>query len=443
MGKRYLRKNVYQAFCERLDYVFSEFDNIYVSFSGGKDSGLLYNLVIKYMSDHNITDRRIGLFHQDFEAQYMETVKYVDETFRSSPEFVDRFWACLPMGVRNAMSNYEPYWYPWDDLKKEIWVRPMPKYDYVISLDNNPFEFYKYKMLQDDLYKQFGRWYKEYCGGGKTIGLLGLRSDESLHRYSGIINKRHDYNGIKWITQGHKDVWSASPLYDWAVDDVWIANGKFELPYNKLYDLYYKAGAELNQMRVASPFVEWAGASLEMYRRIEPQTWSKVVGRVNGANFGAIYGSSKAMGYRDITLPEGHTWKSYTEFLLSTLPPRIRDNYLEKFKTSMKFWAETGGGLPDDVIRELEECGYRIRRNGVSNYTKNKKSRIVFDQDIPDDTDDVSCIDVPSWKRMCFCILKNDYLCRHMGFGPTKEQSQKIKSIKDKYKSIARGELNV
>lgn len=443
MKKIYQNKTVYEATMERLDFIFSEFENIYISFSGGKDSSLVYNLVLKYMRERNIT-RRIGLFHQDFEAQYKETITYVESTFEEAPEFIDRYWVCLPMGVRNAMSTYEPYWYPWDDTKEELWVRPMPDYEYVVHLNNNPFGFYQYKMLQENIYKQFGRWYKAQCGGGKTIGLLGLRTSESLHRYSGIVNKRNGYKGKKWITQGHKDVWTASPIYDWETEDIWIANGKFGFPYNKLYDLYYRAGATLDQMRVASPFIEWAGSELEMYRRIDPKTWTKMVGRVNGANFGAIYGKSKAMGYREIRLPDGHTWETYTKFLLSTLPPQIRDNYIGKFKTSMKFWAETGGGLADDVVNELEELGYDIRINGVSNYTKNRKKRVVFQQKIPDDTDNVrSSIDIPSWKRMCFCILKNDYQCQFMGFGPTKDHREKTKAMKEKYKAIARGNLNV
>ena len=32
-------KNVYELAQERLKVIFNEFDNIYVSFSGGKDSG--------------------------------------------------------------------------------------------------------------------------------------------------------------------------------------------------------------------------------------------------------------------------------------------------------------------------------------------------------------------------------------------------------------------
>lgn len=125
------------------------------------------------------------------------------------------------------------------------------------------------------------------------------------------------------------------------------------------------------------------------------------------------------MGYRDVKLPEGHTWQSYTRFLLDTLPEKLRANYMKKFQTSMDFWHNTGGGLSEETIRELTEHGYKIERNGVSNYTLDKKSRIVFKQEIPDHTDDIrSTKDIPSWKRMCYCILKNDHLCRFMGFGP-------------------------
>lgn len=57
--------------------------------------------------------------------------------------------------------------------------------------------------------------------------------------------------------------------------------------------------------------------------------------------------------------------------------------------------------------------------------------------DIPDDTDDIKFTkDIPSWKRMCYCILKNDHMCRFMGFGPTKEQRIRTEYIKKKYEKI-------
>lgn len=435
MVKKYLPLTVFQAVQQRLQYLFAEFENIYVSFSGGKDSSLLLNLLLDYREMH-CPNRVIGVFHQDFEAQYTVTTNYITQTFKRLENKAELYWVCLPMATRTALSNYEMYWYPWDDKKQELWVRPMPNLPYIINL-NNPFTHYRYKMHQEDLAKQFSRFYKEQHQNDKTVCLLGIRANESLQRYSGFLNKKYGYKNKCWITKQFKDIYCASPLYDWTVQDVWAANAKFGFSYNPLYDLYYKAGLKPEQMRVASPFNDYSKESLNLYRVIDPAIWAKLVGRVQGANFGAIYGKTKAMGYRSITLPPGHTWRSYTKFLLDTLPPRLQKNYIKKFNTSIKFWHETGGGLSEETIAELQQKGYRIRRNGISNYTLDKKSRIVFEQDIPDETDNIlTSKDIPSWKRMCYCILKNDHTCRFMGFGLTRQEQQRVNLLKEKYLGV-------
>ena len=139
--------------------------------------------------------------------------------------------------------------------------------------------------------------------------------------------------------------------YDWSFSDVWHANALFGYDYNKLYDLFYMAGVQYDSMRVASPFHEDAKNSLNLYRVLEPKTWAKLVGRVQGANFAAIYGGTKALGYRETSLPKGHTWRSYTKSLLATLPEATRRSYIEKFKTSIRFWHKTGGGFGEETIR--------------------------------------------------------------------------------------------
>lgn len=436
MTRNYLTQNVYDALLERFHFLFQEFDNIYVSFSGGKDSGLLLNLLLDFQQQF-YPHRRIGVFHQDFEAQYTMTTEYVERTFQRIEKDTEPYWVCLPMATRTALGNYEMFWYPWDDQKEESWVRPMPRYPYVINLKNNPVTTYRYRMHQEDLAKQFGRWYRLSHENKKTVCLLGIRAEESLYRYSGILNRKYGYKNTCWITRQFKDVWCASPMYDWSVSDVWHANYLFEYDYNRLYDLYYMAGLHPSQMRVASPFSDYARDSLNLYRVIDPQIWTKLVGRVQGANFSAIYGRTKAMGYKNLTLPRGHSWESYTKFLLSTLPPSLRQNYIKKFQSSIDFWHITGGGLEEKTIRELIEHGYRIRRNGVSNYTLMRHSRIIFLDKIPDHTDDIkSTKDIPSWKRMCFCILKNDHNCRFMGFGLTRQQQKNINLLKEKYSKI-------
>lgn len=436
MTREYMGINVFDALQERLKFIFEEFDNIFVSFSGGKDSGLLLNLTLDFQKKY-YPDKKIGVFHQDFEAQYTVTTEYVERTFERIKDDVEPYWVCLPMATRTALSSYEMYWYPWDDTKEAAWVRPMPDYPYVINMKNNPMTTYHYRMHQEDLAKQFGRWYRIAHGNKKTVCLLGIRTAESLQRYSAILNKKYGYKGECWISKQFKDVWAASPIYDWSNNDVWHANYLFNYDYNRLYDLYYKAGLKPEQMRVASPFNDYAKDSLNLYRVIDPEIWAKLVGRVRGANFGSIYGKTKALAYRNLTLPEGHTWESYTKFLLDTLPTRLRNNYVKKFRTSIEFWHKTGGGLEEHIIQELIDRGYNIRRNGVSNYTVMKNSRVIFIGKIPDNTDDIkSSRDIPSWKRMCYCILKNDHTCRFMGFNLTREQQKNVDKLKRKYSKV-------
>ena len=432
--KKYLEKNVYEALQDRLKFIFDNFDNIYVSFSGGKDSGLLLNMVLSYKRRNKIA-KKIGVFHQDFEAQYQTTTDFVSRMFENNLRDIEPYWVCLPMGSRCAVSNYQMYWYPWDPDKEELWVRPMPKMPYIINMDNNPFDFYRYKMVQEDLYAEFGEWYSRQKKG-KTICLLGIRADESLNRYRAYANDRKTImQGNQWTTKMGENWWNAYPIYDWTTKDVWIANGKFDYDYNRIYDLFWKAGLSIGQMRVASPYHESAKESLNLYRVLEPATWVRVVSRVQGANFGAIYGSSHALGARKIELPPGHTWRSYVKFLLATLPEAMRRNYIEKFKTSIRFWWKKGGVVDEEAIKELEACNYPIRHNGKSNYKSNKE-KIAF-LGTPDHTDDIkSTIDIPSWKRMAVCILKNDHLCKYMGFSQTQKQNQRQKELMEKYKKL-------
>ena len=111
--------NVYDKSNDRIKYTFENFDNIYLSFSGGKDSGIMLNLVIDYMRANNIT-KKIGLFHIDYEAQYQMTTDYVDEVYSENEDLFDYYRVCLPMAAQCCTSMSQSYWLPWEDEKKEL-----------------------------------------------------------------------------------------------------------------------------------------------------------------------------------------------------------------------------------------------------------------------------------------------------------------------------------
>ena len=434
-SKIYSNKSVYEAAQERLKYIFDTFENVLVAFSGGKDSGVLLNLAYDYAKSNNMLDK-LAMYHLDYEAQYTETTKYVTECFRAYPG-IKKMWICIPVTVPCAVSVTESYWVPWDPAKKDIWAREMPNSEHVINIDNAPFKLIPGTAdytFQSDL----NEWFADQ--NGSTAVLIGIRTDESLNRYRAIASdkKVHTYNNKSYLV-GNSHVCSAYPIYDWSVEDVWIANARFGYSYNRLYDLMYQAGLTIHQMRVASPFLSQGAESLKMYKVIEPNMWAKLLGRVNGVNFAGIYGGTTAMGWKSIQLPAGHTWKSYLEFLLSTLPEDVRNNYTEKFRTSIEFWKNKGGVLDQKTIAELKQCGIKINVGDKTNY-RTSKFPVTFDE-YPDDADVTNFQIVPSYKRMCVCIMKNDHLCKYMGFTLTKKEQERRKSTIEKYRNIVGGKL--
>jgi len=311
---------------------------------------------------------------------------------------------------------------------KDKWIRPIPDHSSVIS-DQSFFPFYQYRMEFEEFVPEFNKWYGE---NKKTAMLIGIRSDESLNRFRTIVSTtKTSYNGYGWTTKlNNSNVYNCYPIYDWRTEDIWIANGKFEWEYNKLYDMMYKAGISIHNQRICQPYGDDQRIGLELFKIIEPETWAKVVNRVSGANFGNIYCGSKILGYRKVVLPRGHTWRSYTRLLLNSLPPETRANYIERFAKFIKYWHKTGSALPDELHELLPKEA--IVTNNISKRGK-KNKKLVRYKGIPDALDSVieSKKAAPTWRRMAACILKNDHLCKSLSFTQTKNQVERITQTKN------------
>ncbi len=426
--KKYSKKNVYEATMERIEFIFDNFDHVYLSFSGGKDSGVMLHLVLKYLKDNQLK-RKITLMHLDYEAQYEATTEYVKRIEENYKDYLNVYHVCVPFKVHTCTSMYQDYWRPWEEDKRDIWVRDLPHN----AMTKDDFDFYSENQWDYDFQEKLSVWAHKKEQADKTAVLVGIRAQESLNRWRTIVKERNSYYADKKYSKKiADDVYNFYPIYDWTTEDIWTANAKFGFDYNKLYDLYYQAGLPIEAMRVASPFISEGQETLKLYKVIEPHTWGKLVSRVNGVNFTGLYGGTTAMGWKKITKPDKMTWKQYMEFLLDTLPEDKKQNYLKKLKTSVKFWKEKGGVLSDEIIEELDRLSIKYEL-GTHNYRTSKKAVKL---DYLDDLDIKDFKAIPTYKRMCICILRNDHTCKYMGFSQTKFETKKRKEAIEKYGKI-------
>lgn len=275
--------NVYDITQERLKVIFDDFDNVLVAFSCGKDSGVMLNLAYDYAVRNNVL-HKLAMYYEDYEAGYKYTHEYAERTFMNM-KIERKYWLCLPISAACSVSMYEPRWIPWDADKKDIWVRPMPKWEYVVNENNAPFKFIK-GTKGFDTRIMFAEWFSSKYGN--TAVLIGIRQDESLTRRAIFTSQHRKYmhKSLNYSKTINDITCNFYPIYDWKTEDIWVCNAKYGYDYNKIYDLYYQAGLNIDQMRVASPFHQCATNDLKLYRVIDPDNWGKMVGRVNGCNFG-------------------------------------------------------------------------------------------------------------------------------------------------------------
>lgn len=433
--KKELSIDVYDASNERIDFIFKKFKRIYLSFSGGKDSGVMLNLVLDYMRKNRITEK-IGVMILDNEANYEYSLKFMHSILQKNLDLLDVYWCCLPITLPCTVSAYATEWQCWGEKDKHKWIRPMPKNEYVVNFQNHQWDWFKENMNYDEFWDEFGDWYSQ---GELTACLIGIRTDESLNRWRAIMNDRKEMVEGKFWTKKKRDnkyqVYNCYPIYDWRTEDIWIGNATFEWEYNELYDIFWKAGLSIHQMRVASPFMSESKSSLNLYRVIDPHVWATLCARVAGANFIATYG--KQLNYHSFKLPEGHTWKSFVKFLLDTLPKEVSQNFKMRFAQSLRYWGRVGRGLPEKTIKELREHGVEFKENGATAHGRKEKTRVRI-QSFPDHLDFLSChnSEVASWKRFAITILKNDHTCKYMGLAPTKEQAIRQREIMEKYRNV-------
>lgn len=409
--KETINKNVWASAIERIEYIFNNFKHVYISFSGGKDSGVciqLLNLVAKK------TKRTYDVLFIDLEGQYNLTIEFVKEISNLS-NINNFYWLCLPIVLRNAVSQFQPRWIPWDFNAKDLWIRELPELinnKTILINENNVneyFTWFKKGEEFEELIINFSKWYEQ--DKEQVAAIIAIRADESFHRFCTLTNKKKiRYNNKDWSTfiKDSKRTYNFYPIYDWKTRDIWIATFNKNLLWNKVYDLMYKNGLSIHEQRLCQPYGDDQKNGLDQFRYIEPNTWEKLLKRVSGVNFGNIYCRTSLLGNIKTEKPKHFNWEEYTIFLLESLAFYNKElviHYVEKIDKFMKWYEKNKGILLENIPQELDS---KIETN---------KEMI-------------------SWRRIARAIERNDWFMKRLSFGQTKNDIEKLYIFIDKYNNF-------
>ena len=237
------QKSVFKAAIERTEKIFElyEDDKIVVMFSGGKDSTAILFLTLIVAQKLN---RKFSVFFVDQEFENNVTVNFVDFIRENYKEyFVNFTWLCATMWRKISFLE-ERVIEVWSDDEKEN-IRPFPEYCTRHDMRN------KMPKRSSLLKKITASYLAEQKMNGYAF-ILGLRAEESLRRYIAVTSYAGIEN-INWSSKGNgARNYNFYSIYDWYEKDVWKFIHDYEIPYNKIYDIYFQKNLPFSEMRTAS-----------------------------------------------------------------------------------------------------------------------------------------------------------------------------------------------
>lgn len=343
--------NVFESTKNRISFLFDNYDNIQLSFSGGKDSTVLFHLI---NDEAKRRDRQFSLYFQDQEAEYQATIDMV-EWAMSQPNVIP-MWYQVPIFMTNAASHQQLFLWAWGEGEK--WVRekhPMA----IDSIENKyPKRFHKFNLwVGQNLNKR----------EGSSVSIIGLRADESPDRRFVMFGEDSEYFWLRRKNKPHK----AYPIIDWRYKDVWKYLIESGLKYNNIYNKMYMMGMNISMMRVSNLVHEKSFRCLVDLQEIEPETYNKLEERLKGVHTAAIYGGEKLM-YSIKALPDRfQSWREYKDFLLESINKDLAKLFSYQWS---RFGDTEDEGACKYMVKRILMCDWEGNitwaRDNEWNYTK-------------------------------------------------------------------------
>ncbi|MBS5496878.1 phosphoadenosine phosphosulfate reductase family protein [Dorea longicatena] len=262
----------------RIKNVFRNGLPVFFSFSGGKDSLCVAQLLVNLANRGEIDMKQLTVQFIDEEAIFpcMEdmTKKWRRIFMMMGAKFE---WYCVEVkhfNCFNALSNDETF-ICWDSTKQDVWVRQPP-----------PFSIRNHKLLKPrvDAYQDF---LPRVCTSGIT--LVGIRTAESLQRLQNIASMT---KAGRTMTNKRQ----VFPIYDWTNNDVWLFLKREHVDIPEIYLYLWQSGSSKQQLRVSQFFSVDTARSLVKMNEYYPDLMERIIRREPNAYLAALYWDSEMFG---------------------------------------------------------------------------------------------------------------------------------------------------
>lgn len=270
--------DVVQAAEIRIRNVFRNGLPVFMSFSGGKDSLCMAQLIMNLVQRGEIDPGQLVVQFIDEEAIFPCMEDKVKEWRKKFLLIGAKFeWYCCEVkhyNCFNELSNDETF-ICWDSTKQNVWVRQPPKF----SIRNHPL-----LRPRKDAYQDF---LPRICAGGITI--TGVRAAESVQRLQNIASMMRAGKNMSNKRQ-------IFPIYDWKDKDVWLYLNRERVDIPEIYLFLWQSGAGKGQLRVSQFFSVDTAKSLVKMNEYYPDLMERIVRREPNAYLAALYWDSEMFG---------------------------------------------------------------------------------------------------------------------------------------------------
>ncbi len=290
--------SVVDAAALRIRNVFSNGLPVYMSFSGGKDSICMANIVLQLIQRREIDGKQLTVVFIDEEAIY-DCVIELTKLWRKKFLMVGaQFrWYCLPLkqvSCFNQLTNDES-WITWEPGKEALWVRKPPTFaimhsPYLPGIGVMNYQTFLPRVTKDG------------------IMLTGVRAAESVQRlqYMSTLNL-----GRQGIT-GTNTIY---PIYDWKDNDIWMYIRDHHIDIPEAYLWLYQSGVSRPMLRISNFFGIDSLQGLRHVAETDPALWERIERREPNAYMTLLYWDSEIYkrSTRKRVKNEGESEKDYKE----------------------------------------------------------------------------------------------------------------------------------